>query len=570
MVVSYDDIFNPVKGKEQKLIELFVRLYGEQNREKITDRINNTEFIFIDMYPKQTIMDFYTKKRNEVREVFYKEVEVASLLVGVDPFELIQEALENKEYENTWLQSFVERMGFDGEAKDVLQQEDNYTRVINKVNQCIEVWNGKYDNTYNELLKKMIKYAKPFDNMVKKSNQIVDQYIDNLKTYINNNLHISNLADEDMEYLVDAIEDIIEIGKERLSDEFIVGEQLKGRFIKAFKLMGYNYGDNYEQYINDLNLLNTMFNPQLIEYITQQKQETRIKRIYNNSMFMDAVKRIEQLDIKGGNYNIIKSIYGFATGSEKNLGAFCTSYVNSKDEIRNICVLPLGINLSTETFIHELGHAVLSDVRYVDNDTLVYKTGYDLLVKEFPNKNFDVETFVKEADWRNVNIETLNKQDKYDDKRKNELFNEVMHDFVMNIVASKAKAEGLTIGLKEYQTTAYSVAFPMIQDFVYKNAGLIKASQINEEPMLLAKHIGMDNFEKLSKAIHNCVKYLNMYNSELNAEYLEAYTEIKDMTLFEVAHLERDWSPRMRKFLDTYLDAEEVFDSYYQLQQVSQ
>lgn len=571
MVISHDDIFNPVKGKEQQLIELFVRLYGEQNREKITDRINNTEFIFIDMYPKQSIMEFYSQKRNEIREAFYKEVEILPLLAGVDSFELIQESLANREYEDTWLQSFIERMGLEGDAKDVLQQEDNYNRVINKLKQCIEVWDGKYSDTYNELLEEMIKYAKPFDKMAKKSDQIIYQYIDDLKMYIRSNLNIPNLADEDLDYLIEALEDIIQIGKERLSDEFIVGNQLKGRFIKAFKLMGYDYGYNYEQYINDLNLLDTMFNPKLIEYITQQKQEMRIKRIYNNSMFMDAVKRIEQLDIKGGNYGIVKSIYGFATGSQKNLAAFCTSYVNSKNEIRNICVLPLGINLSTETFIHELGHAVTSDIRYVDDITLVYKTGYDVLMYEFCNKNFDVETFVKEESWKSINIESSNKQDEFDNNRRNELISEVYHDFIMTAAAIKAKNQGLIIGLKdEIRTTQYSIAFPMIQDFVYKNVGLIKASQIDEDPMMFGKHIGMDNFQKLSKAIHNCVKYQTIYNNELNAEFLERYSEVKDMTMFDIAHLEVDWSPRMRKFLDTYLDAEEVFYNYYQSQQVSQ
>ena len=37
-----------------------------------------------------------------------------------------------KEYEDMWLKSFVKQMGFDGDAKDILQQDDNLI--------CHQVW----------------------------------------------------------------------------------------------------------------------------------------------------------------------------------------------------------------------------------------------------------------------------------------------------------------------------------------------------------------------------------------------------------------------------------------------
>ena len=45
-IVDGVDVFNPIEGKLDRLIEYFVDFYGEANREKITSRLKNTTNFF--------------------------------------------------------------------------------------------------------------------------------------------------------------------------------------------------------------------------------------------------------------------------------------------------------------------------------------------------------------------------------------------------------------------------------------------------------------------------------------------------------------------------------------------
>ena len=65
MELTYDEIFNPVKGREQELIEVFVEFYGEKWRDKITQRINNTTFLSLNKQPAERIEKYFDKILSE-------------------------------------------------------------------------------------------------------------------------------------------------------------------------------------------------------------------------------------------------------------------------------------------------------------------------------------------------------------------------------------------------------------------------------------------------------------------------------------------------------------------------
>lgn len=567
MVASYNDIFNPIEGKKEQLIELFAKLYGKKYREKVTTRINNIEFIFIDnrSEPGFKINQFYSNKEEEIEKQFYNEVKLEGFTYVRTLLEDVRDCLKNKEYNDYYLRKFVKQMGFKGQSEDVLQQEDNRKLVLDKLNQLEEVWNSNYKDRYDKLEEERKKYFKIFEDEGSRRIKIFAEYNDNRTNYMRNNMNISLSNEDDMIPLANTIRDLHSIGKERLNDEFVVSKN-KHRFISAFKCFGYDYGDDYDRYINDQNLMNRIFDKGLVDYFYEQQKQMEINLLRNNSQFMTAVKQVEQLDIKGGNWDYIRGIFNFSKGAKGNVGAYCTSYVNNKNELKHIIVCPLGVSLDTETVIHEVGHAICSNIISVDDDGFTYKSGYITVIKKFDYEDFNEDKFF-DALTTDTKQNCKNWIDSIDDVK---LCNEAFHDFSMKVVAFKAEREGLTIGLKDRNCpTYYEYAFPMIEDFVSKNIKLIKYSQIDEDPMMLAKHIGMDNFEKLSKAIHDCIKYLSMYSNEINAEYNSKVGD-RQVTPFEMAHLEMDWSPEARKWLDTYLEAEEVFNSYYQSQQVSQ
>ena len=41
------NIFNPIEGKLDKIIDYFVKFYGEKYRERITQRLTHSTFLFL-------------------------------------------------------------------------------------------------------------------------------------------------------------------------------------------------------------------------------------------------------------------------------------------------------------------------------------------------------------------------------------------------------------------------------------------------------------------------------------------------------------------------------------------
>jgi len=501
MVATYDDIFNPIKGKEEQIIKWFVKYYGEENRAKIENRINNMEFIFVSKDPKRDITEFYNKKTLEIKNQFFNE---SGITIDKDEIESVRNALKDNDYDNDNLQNILWEMGFEDMPEDVLEQEDNYNLVFNKLNQCEKLWDNKYQQKHDEILKEKEQYMQLFKGEERESERediARKEYYKNVGNYISDNIN-AGISDYEMNTVIHIIEILHNTGKEKLNDEFIVNDNLKELFISVFKLLGYDYGEDYDRYINDTNLLNSVFDKDLIKYMQQQKEQRDANRKPVNFTIRNAVERIKQLDVKGGCYNILKGIYAYGLGFMKDTIAYNQSYINSKNEIRNICVLPLGTNLSTETVIHESGHAVLSDVLSVDDCAFVAKSGFQVNRHYFANN--DLDEYKKATNQED--IESSNNQYKYIDDENVKALDEVINDLITTGMASKARAEGFVIGLKDMHNTSYSNAFPMMKDFVYKNIKLMKFAQINRDPMILANHMGIDNFERLSRAVFECIE----------------------------------------------------------------
>ena len=98
-IVDGVDVFNPIEGKLDRLIEYFVDFYGEENREKIASRLKNTTYFFIGEIGAKvehtTINDleaYFDRKKSKVAESLFKELGVESLenvscfKMGKEPF----------------------------------------------------------------------------------------------------------------------------------------------------------------------------------------------------------------------------------------------------------------------------------------------------------------------------------------------------------------------------------------------------------------------------------------------------------------------------------------------------
>ena len=75
------NIFDPIDGKLDQIIEYLVKFYGEEYRQRITDRINNTTFLFVGEIDEQTklstftdLKKYYYKQLNNIKKAFFEEL----------------------------------------------------------------------------------------------------------------------------------------------------------------------------------------------------------------------------------------------------------------------------------------------------------------------------------------------------------------------------------------------------------------------------------------------------------------------------------------------------------------
>ena len=121
-IVDGVDVFNPIEGKLDRLIEYFVDFYGEENREKITSRLKNTTYFFtgeigatVEHTTLNDLEEYFNKKKAVVAENLFKELGVESL-ENVSYFRLSKEPFVElakvvKDFKNNDTEKYAKKQG---------------------------------------------------------------------------------------------------------------------------------------------------------------------------------------------------------------------------------------------------------------------------------------------------------------------------------------------------------------------------------------------------------------------------------------------------------------------------
>jgi hypothetical protein len=343
--------------------------------------------------------------------------------------------------------------------------------------------------------------------------------------------------------------------KESLLDDLVVTQYMKDKFIQVFKALGFDYGNDYEKYVKDENLMDKIYNNNYKEERDNIVQEYQKERIKNNSLLMKGLNQLTNLDIKGGNKLFIDNLISYTYNTDEiKPSAYVMNYVDSNEQLKSVCVCPLGTKLSNELFIHELGHIVQSDIHYQDDNDLVVKMGFDLVLNHYSYKNFDMDK---------ITFEHTNGEYK---KRKWETGNEVLHDFLMNKLAYYARQKGLNIGMGEKEPLIYTWAFALVKDFIFENERFIRDCQVNEE-FALNKVMGQQEYNTLFDTIDSLVYNMKNNYQKIEQEIGSVVDLNTNPSLFDIAYMDNEWSYETRKYLDCYIQADEIFGNFKQRNQ---
>ena len=188
--------FNPLEGKIDKIIEYFVKFYGEKYRERIENKIKNTTFIFVPdlANPFRSVSRTLEKLQENTEEDKPKEfkdrLKEGSLLGIFDNKNTDERIIKIKSYEKElkeWENEFDERI-IDLFKKIFPQSKidkycfDKYERLLDKGKENLSKFNKFQQDDLLELAQKLgYDYGKDFSALIS-DKKIIDKIFDeNLK-----------------------------------------------------------------------------------------------------------------------------------------------------------------------------------------------------------------------------------------------------------------------------------------------------------------------------------------------------------------------------------------------------
>ena len=87
-----EDASNPLKDKLPMIIEYFVDFYGEDNRERITQRLNDAIYVFVERGEKNSLAKFFKERRDEIALNFKIALELYS------DYDVVNEIIAQSDY----------------------------------------------------------------------------------------------------------------------------------------------------------------------------------------------------------------------------------------------------------------------------------------------------------------------------------------------------------------------------------------------------------------------------------------------------------------------------------------
>lgn len=531
-VVNGVDIFNPINGKLDDIINYFVEFYGEKYRQRITERINNTTFLFFGEIDENTkistlsdLTNFYSFRLEGIRENFFKELGckensyIKSL--NMDSFQLFTNSVNNiaqnklseisKENADN-LFKFLDILGiieYNGgalenllvtlkEFKSLLADNEWRAEFIAKFNKAKSLWMLKYQREYLSVGLEKSKNENVIKAIEKSGQEINEYYKNQINEFFAGVIaRVKSVSledvkqDKDINNYIDTFIDIIE-----KREEFITDYDKKDR-IDLFKFMGIDHGDDYDAYMNDTFLIKLLKSPEILDKY-YELSDTQLNNQAAYCAYLDeAYKDLKNSGVPLSD-NLARSMFRTFVGRDNNLGWATTIKYSGSSIPKFVCACKNYLKLDTPTFIHEVNHILESDYIFHCGEFVGYKSGISY---------------------------TLTNGQRAD----NDVLNEVINDYITYQTYDVFKRHNYEVGSREPIESEYSKMFIILGEFLENNLELIKRCRMSESPNLFAQIIGLNNYNMLNNAMKDCYflseKEILAATKEINAKEKNNFKE---------------------------------------------
>lgn len=533
-------IIHQIKENEnKKLIEYFFDKVGiNENRQEFKNIFFSTSgFDYLNLIPIQSYIDYIEKIKeakpkninsSEMVEIVneisnFRKQKVLNFLKNINPsvtLENMDKLIEGGAFADIdrmipVYKEIIEKYSKDiGKINDFILEDENNKKLKNNLQSkyWMQLLNEFSFLFNNEKVLEVKQELEKYGYVVLNNQKDIESYIG---SSLFSTLLISSFSEES--------ETILDEGKQ-WQKESIIRDR-----IKFFKNMGIDLGDNYEAYINNTECQKIIPPQNIVRRIESRKKELNDIML---SQYYKSTKEYQSHRARIDQHKLLNKDDSFNANSYFNKSTFVSPNIIIKDG--EYSLLPLMcINMNIQeyldvTTIHELNHVFELNLVGVNGPHCDFSCGWDIL-------EGDIETYADD-------IENL---DKREEKRKYELFNEIINEIIAQDITTILHNSGNYIfntkdNAKIKGGTSYEHTFFLVRDFYQNYKKEILETRKTRDMQPLFDVIGKENFDALNNLFHVFYENFNGMKIYSVVQDLNNKKENEDTLKFKQLILDRD------------------------------
>ena len=495
---DFDNPYNPLQGKMDKIIDYFSDFLGEQYREVITERLNDCLFIFCDNSSVRSdgIVRAFNNNINDEMKSFTDSWVKRTKYHKTKNFNVPNSAIY-KQF--NYIDKFKNGIYLDGQNDrdsyvfasnflgltparlvEILSNKKQTEKLNNIVSGMFDVYDSEFRDKIKEKveIKERLTYLPWKDQTDEIEGEFYESWKKKFKSEISSKVNLP-ITKTNEKYLDDIVELYFSYGNLEIS-------------MPIFKL--FFMQDLFEITNADDKTLETLFS------------EIHGILLDNFGEFEnDKIKKDEKIyDLKNGVQNVINELSNYVEGEELDIksqdvykdiafganGICSTSYDFEKKQQFVYCRTNSVIYMTDSVIVHEMLHAVQTNIFF---DEKVSKMG--------------IRSSLNYKLYLNRDITPLN---------------EVINEYFTCKIAERMKNDGFLINDDKYKEAIYYTLFPMFGDFIEENLQDIITCCMSDDKDLIFKMFGKENIFKINNFIKKMFKFEKsgeLYCAKFEIEY---------------------------------------------------
>ncbi len=525
---------NPFENKLDKVIEYFVKFYGEKYRGQITDRLNSAIYVFVDSDSENRIKlanDYFKEREQLLLDEFCEDAQkILNLKDKPLPltFPLISnlEVWEKEINEDDYAKIYMLLKTLAGEKIPDISFKNmektfknayfsNKNQISSTIKMIAQLYKDKYEQRFLSLydekkhaLTPQKHYSKNFEDKKERNNLTA---IEIMKKRIDFSSEI------DFDEFFPVIKKWVLSGATSLNKRDIKKinelEQILAKKNISFEQMKSNIFQN--EICQKMKEIEDAQNSELSYYLNGYSDN--LFKIYDANILFEK--------------EIVYSIQQFVNFKSCAGYIFPTLRYHRQEQTTNVCVLGTFFSLIDSCAVHELNHIVESK-NLLKNGVFYSKTGF---------------------------FRTKEQLSKGQQQSSHNEIDEIFNEYISLKIYDLMRKDNFTLGAIGYKRTTYSYAFPAFEKLIEENLQDVIDTRMSDDPDAFAKKIGKENFENLSKIAYNLlhISTKNNFNATMKAIEKEIDEKAPNAELCDI-DLKEDWSEPTLKYLKNIKKAEEI------------